>query len=388
MLAARMPARSGSPSLEAMVPLAARVALLVAIGIELAVLVAFVPDTITRFWAGGPGDFANLYVRARHLRLMGLYSPVLTPILYPISLAGLHAGFRIFFCINVAALLAVAYIAQRPLRMPEARAATVLAVVSLPQAQWALRFGHTTPLLALAMLCGFLLVQRHPVRGAAVLALLSIKPQYAMAPMLYLAARRRFLLIGVLAGVSLALAAIGFAVVGPGEAAAYVRDGLSWGSNTTSNLLPVQQAWMYSWPGFLISIGVEPNRLLTADLLLLSAGVTLVACARLDGMRAASVAALSMILVTPYSQFYDACLLTAAFALLVRAQLRPAVTGALVGGLYLAAVVSQANTVYPVRDVLGDASTGGVFWITPALLIAVAVLAVFAPARASGEEAA
>jgi hypothetical protein len=388
MLAARMPARSGSPSLEAITPLAVRAALLVAIGVELAVLVAFVPDRATRYWAGGPGDFWTLYVRARHLRLMGLYSPVLTPILYPISRAGLHAGFRIFFCLNVAALLTVAYIAQRPLRTLEARVATALAVVSLPQAQWALRFGHTTPLLALAMLCGFMLVQRHPVRGAAVLALLSIKPQYAVAPLIYLAARRRFLLFGVLAGVALALAAVGFAVVGPWEAVAYVRDGVNWGSNTTSNLLPVQQAWMYSWPGFLISIGDEPNRLLTADLLLLSAGVTLVACARLDGMRAASVAALSMILVTPYSQFYDACLLTAAFALLIRAQLRPAVTGVLVGGLYLAAVASQANTIYPAPDVLGDAATNGIFWITPALLLAIAALAVLAPARPREEEAA
>ena len=388
MLAARMPARSGSPSLDAIIPLAVRAALLVAIGVELAVLVAFVPETATRFWVGGPGDFWNLYVRARHLQLMGLYSPVLTPVLYPISLAGLHAGFRIFFCLNVAALLAIAYFAQRPLRTPEGRIAAALAVISLPQAQWALRFGHTTPLLALAMLCGFMLVQRHPVRGAAVLALLSIKPQYAVAPLIYLAARRRFLLLAVLAGVALALAAVGFAVVGPWEAVAYVRDGVNWGSNTTSNLLPVQQSWMYSWPGFLISIGVEPNRLLTADLLLLSAGVTLVACARLDGMRAASAAALSMILVTPYSQFYDACLLTAAFALLIRAQLRPAVTGALVGGLYIAALASQANTIFPSPDVLGDAATNGVFWITPALLLAIAALAIFAPTRPRGQEAA
>ena len=150
-------------------PALARLAMFAAIGIELAVLAAFLPDTVARFWSGQPGDFGNLYVRARHLDLMGLYSPVLTPLLYPISLFGLEAAYRIFFCINVAAVLTIAWLAQRPLQQPEARVAAALAVIALPQVHWALRFGHTTPLLALVALGGLMLVQRRPVLGAVLL---------------------------------------------------------------------------------------------------------------------------------------------------------------------------------------------------------------------------
>ena len=226
-------------------------ALLVAIGIELAVLVAWVPDTTRHVIHVEPGDWGNLYIRARHLRLMGLYSPLLTPLLFPISLAGIVNGYRILFALNVVAALTIAWIAQRPLRSPEARVAVALAVISLPQLQWAIRFGHVTPLLALAALGGLLLVQRHPKRGAALLAAMSIKPQYAVAPFVYLASRRQFRLLALMIAVSAAGAAIGFAVAGPSSVVTYVGYALNWGPNSTQNLMPVQQAWMYSWPGFL-----------------------------------------------------------------------------------------------------------------------------------------
>ena len=63
----------------------------------------------------------------------------------------------------------------------------------------------------------------------------------------------------------------------------------------------------------------------------------------------------------------------------VRARLAPAFVAALIAGLYLAAVASQANTIFPAPDMLGDAATNGPFWITPALLAAIAALAIFGP---------
>ena len=355
----------------AVAPAAVTLALLGAIGVELAVLVAWLPDTLRAFWSGNTGDFHNLYEPASHLQLVGLYSPALTLLLYPLSFIGEHIAYRIFFGMNAAAAVAVACIAQRAVRSPEARLAVALAVVSLPELHWALRLGHITPMLALAALGGLLLVQRRPRLGAVLLAALSLKPQYVIAPFLYLACRRQFRALGVMIVVAAAGAAAGFAAIGPASIATYVQSYLSWGPRSTENLLPVQQAWMYSWPGFLISAGIKPSPALTADLLLLSAGVLAVAVWRLDAAKGAAVAALALVLVTPYSQFYDTLLVAVAMALVLRAGIQSAAAGVIVAALYAAAVVTQTHTYFPVRDVLGPATTSGLYWITPVLLAAI-----------------
>ena len=103
MIATRVRTGADAGSLwRSLAPALLSAALLVAIGIELAVLVAWVPDTVRHFIHVEPGDWGNLYIRARHLRLMGLYSPLLTPLLFPISLAGIVNGYRILFALNVA----------------------------------------------------------------------------------------------------------------------------------------------------------------------------------------------------------------------------------------------------------------------------------------------
>jgi hypothetical protein len=271
------------------------------------------------------------------------------------------------------------------MRSPEARVASALAVLSLPQLHWAVRLGHITPMLALAALAGFVLAERRPRAAGLVLSLLLLKPQTAVAPFVYLAVRRQVRALAWMLGASALAAMVAFAVIGPGAVATFVSDYMSWGPHSTENLLPVQQAWMYSWPGFLVSAGVHPNPLITADLLLLSLAVAGVAVARLDAATGAAAAAFSMVLLTPYSQFYDACLIGVAFALVLRARLSPAFAGGIVAVVYVAALATQANTYFPVRDVLGPAETGGPFWLTPVLLCAVAALALFARREHVGE---
>ncbi len=217
--------------------------------------------------------------------------------------------------------------------------------------------------------------------------MLSIKPQYAIAPFLYLASRRQFRLLVLMIAVSGAGAAAGFAVAGPSSVVTYIGYALNWGPNSTQNLMPVQQAWMYSWPGFLVSIGLKPSRLVSTDLLLLSAAVSAVACARLDARKAVVVVPLAMILVTPYSMFYDACLISVAFALVLCAGLRPAFAGGMIAVLYAAALATQVNTHVPVQNLLGPASTNGPFWLTPALLAAIGALALSGGSRDAGQEA-
>ena len=250
-----------------------------AIGAELAMLIAWLPDTLDYAWNRPNGDFRNLYEPARDLSLVGLYSPFLAPLLHPITYLGELGAFRAVFALNALSLGAVAWIAQRPVRTVEAKAAVALGVLSIPQLHWAVRLGHLTPMLALIALAGLLALQRRPVRGAMLLALLSLKPQYAVAPFLQLLRDRRFDLALTMLGTAAALAAIGFMAIGPAEAREYVSIALDWGPDSRDNLLPVQQSWLYSWPGVQISFGIEPHPLITAQLLALSLATVVLAWA-------------------------------------------------------------------------------------------------------------
>ena len=357
-----------------------------AIGVELAVLAAFAPDTLQRGWNGPTGDFHNLYVRGRDLQLMGMYNPVLTPLLYPLHWFGEINAYRVVFAMNLACLFTIATIAQRAVSSVDAKIAVALAVIAFPQMHWALRLGHLTPTLALIALTSFVMLERRPRVAAATLALLSIKPQYAVAPFLYLLRRRAFSLAGVMLGVAAVLAVMGFAIIGPSSVREFLSLYLDWGSDSADDLLPIQQSWMYSWPGVQISFGFEPNPVITFDLMLLSLGVVMLAWLRTDSRTGACVTAFAMLLLTPYAQFYDFGLVVVGMALLLRCGLAPPLGGALFGALYVAAVVTQANTIYPTKDLLGPAQTDGVYWLTPTLLAVIGVLAISGDSR--GREAA
>lgn len=349
------------------------------VGAELAVLVAWLPDTLASWWQGDrAGDFAVFYGVAQDLERSGLYSPFFPLILHPLTYLSLLNAYRAYAALGGLALLGVAYLAQRRAGSLEGRLAVALGVISLPQFHWALRIGHLTPILALAALAGFLLLRRRPVVAGLCFALLSMKPQYLLVPGLYLLWTRNgralaALLVATAAMEVAGLAAVGFDALGP-----YLRGFLDWGGDARDNLLPAQQAWQYAWPGFLISAGLEPHPLLVFELVLLSLALVALVWARTDRQAAAIAAALGMLLVTPYSNFYDWGLLAVPGALLLGARLRWRWPVPLVlAGLYLAALASQAATPYPApTDGLGGASTDGFYWITPAALAVVGLLLV------------
>jgi hypothetical protein len=220
-----------------------------------------------------------------------------------------------------------------------------------------------------------------------VLSLLSIKPQYAAAPFLLLLSRRQGRAALTMLAAAAAMAVAGFAAIGPGSFPEFFSLATDWGSSSSDDLLPMQQSWLYSWPGVQVSLGMEPNPLLTADLILLSLGATIVAWRRITPAAGAAVAALAMLPLAPYAQFYDGALLIAGLALIVRAGLRPPLALALLAGLYAAAVATQANTVFPARDLLADAYTDGFYWLTPTMLGAIALIALAARRDAVREEA-
>jgi hypothetical protein len=363
------------------------------IGAELAVLVAWLPDTIETWWrADAQGDFPMFYDAARALDANGIYAPALSLLLHPLTWLGPANAYRVYLALGAAAVLGVAWLAQRGVSSREARLAVTLGVLAVPQMHWALRFGHLTPFLALAALGGLLLLPRRPVLAGLCLAFLALKPQYLAVPGLYLLwTRNGRALASLTAGVAfLELAgflAVGFDAVGP-----YLSSMVDWGVDSRDNLLPVQQAWQYAWPGFLLSAGFEANPLVVFDLVLLSLGAVVVAWLRGDRSVALAAAGFGMLLVTPYSNFYDWGLVAVGAALLLRADLRwPAAPALAASGLFGALLVSQQATPWPVVDLSLDmAGTGGhffispgdvasdprgLYWITPAVLGAVCLMA-------------
>lgn len=353
-----------------------------AIGVEMAVLMAYLPDTLGYMRDGPIGDFRNFYEPARDLRLVGLYNPVLAPLLYPLHWLSPLNAYRVMFTADCAAVLWLAWMAQRGVRMPEARVAVALAVISLPQMHWAIRLGHFTPLLAAVALGGLLLGLRRPRRGAIALSLLSLKPQYAVAPFIDLLRRDRSAAAWML-GVAGAMALAGFAAIGFGSVGTYLSLLFDWGPQSADNLLPIQQSWMYSWPGVQISFGMEPRPPITFALIAVSFAFIAVAWWRTDAVGAACVTAFGMLLVTPYAQFYDFALIAVGLALLVRCAIPAWVRALLFAGLYAAALSSQAATIFPAGNAFGAGGTDGPYFITPAVLGAIAVLAV--TGRAGGE---
>ena len=368
-------------------------ALLILIGVELAVLVTVLPETLEKWWqADQTGDFGNFYNDAANLDINGLYSPGLSVLMYPLTWLNIHNAYRVYVTLGMLAVLAVAYLAQRNIGSIEGRAAMALGIISLPQMHWALRLGHMTSMLALAALGGFLLLKRHPVLAGLSFALLVLKPQYVVIPGLYLLWTRNSRALAAMIGGVLVIEIVGFAAVGFSNVGPYIGSLFDLGADARDNLLPYQQSWQYAWQGFLISAHIEPNPLVVLDLSLLSIGLVVLVWARTTRTVMLAAAALGMMVVTPYANFYDWGILAVAGALLLRADIRwKALTPVILVGLYVAMLVSQHATPFPAIDVqvgvieadgrisILPASyvfpTDGIYWITPLTLGVIGFLA-------------
>ncbi len=346
------------------------------IGIELMTLVAWLPDTFRVWWnVDDVGDFAGFYKNASSSTPTNLYSTGLTFLMRPLTWLDITPAFRIYFAINAAATLGVAYLAQRGVRSIEARVAVFLGVIALPQTQWVLRTGHFSMVLAFLALSGFLLTERRPVLAGVCFAMLALKPQYLPVPILYLLwSRNRQALLGA-GGTLLLLSLAGLVTVGVDPFVAQIQRILNASLDHSAVYLPAQQAWQYSWQGVLISAGIEPNPALTIDLMVLSLGAVVVAWAKATPSAAKVAAALGMLLLAPYATFYNWSMITVAAALLLRSDLRPrALIPLLLAGGAIAAAATQKATPYPSPNLL-TAGTYGLYWLPPFALFTTFALA-------------
>jgi hypothetical protein len=388
------PVRHTALRVESLLRLVVPALLYATIGVELMVLVAWLPDTLGVWFRpdkNGYGDFPVFYRNASGFYLNGFYSPGLAVLMHPLTYLGMRAAFGVYFGINVAALAGVAYLAQRPVAALPGKAAMALGVFALPQTHWALRVGHFTEILAFAALAGLLLSDRKPVIAGVLIAVLALKPQYLPVPLLYLLWSRNWRALLVSVGGLAVLGMAGIAVFavhtsGVSGAAGSVSDFYGSGVRHSAQYLTLgqrdqsyQQGWQYSWYGFLLSAGVQPNPLIAADLFVLSAAAMLVAWWKCTPSVAKVATALGMLLLTPHSSFYNWSMLAVAGALLLRADLRPRyLVPLLIGGMAAAAAATQKATPFPLpADVYRPAATLGVYWVQPAALASVFVLAVF-----------
>lgn len=392
MIAAIAFARRNETAITAIQRFAAVGLLFAAVGVELAVLATWLPDTLGSWLnpdKNGYGDFPLFYRNAETFSLNALYSPGLAVLMHPLTYVGQRPAFAIYVAVNIAALCGVAFLAQRGVGSVPAKVAIALAIFALPQTHWAIRIGHFTEILALAALGGLLLSDRRPVAAGLCIAALALKPQYLPVPLLYLAFTRNWRALATVFG---AFAVLGIA----GVAAAALRDpsGIRmflYTGDYYAHRIPeawtfltagqrdqaYPQGWQYSWYGFLLSIGVQPNPLIAGDLMLLTLGAVVVVWWKCTLPCAKVATALGMLLLAPHSSFYNWSMLSVAAALLLRCDLRPrALVPVLLVTMGLAAAASQNATPFPLPyDAYRPASTLGIYWVQPVALASIVVLA-------------
>jgi hypothetical protein len=381
--------------------LASMTALFAVVGIELMVLVTWTPDTL-RVWfdpeTHGYGDFRVFFENARRLSLTNMYSPGLPLLMHPLTKLSMPVAFAVYTAINVAALTAIAFLAQRAVTSLPAKVVVALGVFTLPQTHWALRVGHFTEVLALASLCGLLLCGRRPVVAGIFIAVLALKPQYLAVPLLYLLLTKNFRAFAAATGGLAALGTLGVAAMAlrdPSGLRMFAYTGEYYARAVPDLLRYITigqgdanytQSWQYSWYGFLVSIGVDRNPLVALALTSVSLAAMLVAWRRCSPSVAKAAFALGMLLVVPHTTFYNWSMLSVAFVLLLHSDLRPrSMMPLLIGGVAIAAAATQQATPWPLPlDRYRPAGTLGIYWIQPAALASICALAL--AGRRSGDE--
>jgi hypothetical protein len=241
-----------------------------------------------------------------------------------------------------------------------------------------------TPMFALALLSGLLFARKRPVVAGLCLALLVLKPQYAVVPALYLLWTRNGRALAAMTVGALVLETAGFVAVGLSEVGLYVSSFVNAGGEMRDAMFDVQRACQYTWQGFLISADIDANTVVVFDLIVLSAAIVALAWHRGDRGSGAAAAAFGGLLLAPYAYFYDWGMLAVGAVLLLGANVRwKRALPLVVFGMYLALVAAQRATPYPLPPELFGADLGeaplpptnGVYWITPLTLAVVAFLA-------------
>ena len=244
-------------------------------------------------------------VSGLHGYLAFFYPPPYLLLCWPLALLPFAASFAVWAIgTSLLALLAMALF----LRSAGARIRGAgLALLAFP-ALWLNILAGQNGALSLAILAaGFALLARHPFAAGAVLGVLVIKPQLAIALPFVLAASGRWRTFGATAASALVLLAIGAAVVGPDGVAAFLANGVN--ARAALDEGRVDPALMQSLFGALRVAGAPLGFAYAAQVIM--AVLVLVAACYAAGRARYSAAALGAItvaatlLTTPFMLDYD-----------------------------------------------------------------------------------
>jgi hypothetical protein len=329
-----------------------------------------------RLLAGHPArDVYDPLVLASWQQSLGMQPPANTPFAYPPSfipvvqvcgLLPLAPGFVLFMTVSLALYL-LAIVLPRP-GLP-----LLLVAVVMPTTIVAMVSGQTGLLTAALLLGGLRLAPARPLLGGALLALLTVKPQFGIMVPLALAAAGLWRCTAAVAVIGMLLVAATTVAYGwqiwanwlaflPGYSTRFARE-----SGDILYLIP-------TLTGMLRTLGWAASSARLPQLALAAASAIWVfrTCRQGLGPRAVLVVATATLLATPYAFVYDLPVLSGAVLLFAERRLRDGV------GLATVEIVALALTlVFPA--VLLRA--GAALPIGPACLLLLAGVLLADPAR-------
>jgi hypothetical protein len=214
----------------------------------------------------GPARLYDLDIqKATHRRVLGasvdrlplcayLNPPFVAPLFAPLALLSYQSAYVAMGLLNILLLAAALTIATRG-QPPGARAVCLVGTLAAAPAFSTLRFAQLSGLMLLVFALFLRDLTRGNDRRAGVwLALLLVKPQLLVAPVILLAWKRRWGTLGVAAACAAVLGIVSFAMVGTAGVADYWR--LAGLEVTNDAGLAVAAPAMHNWRGAMTRAGL------------------------------------------------------------------------------------------------------------------------------------
>jgi hypothetical protein len=306
------------------------------------------------------------YTKARMITRGNYYNPpALAFMLSPLAALPFREAYWTFSALSAAALLAFLGLSWKAGRGVVEMPLIVLGVLSFKPVHEAVIMGHMSLFFVFALGAGFLALRagRSGLAGV-LLALLFLKPQWAVLPAGLLFFRSEWRALAVMVGLGLLLFFVPFLITGRETFRDYYH------FLRFAQALDLKDApHMFSWNGFFYKYTVEPpDPLLVYGFSAVTAAAVLVVWRGGDLYLGVAAAIVGMLLISTRSVWYDwAFLVVAAMFLL----LRPA-TGSyrvqawvVLIALHLAATQSMAALLAPDRHAIGwhDPAFYSLTWI-------------------------
>lgn len=219
---------------------------------------------------GAPRTPPRLMEQGLHMKFYG-YPPHFAPFAMGLAALDYAAAKTIYAVANLAAAIALAWLVVALMRdsagppprpaWPTLTEATVaFAILGSPFTAHVVWLGNTTVIVAASLAGAWWLDRRgRPVVAGMLLAIAAIKPQFAVLPVLWLAAERRWATLGAAAAAAAALYAYHAVQFGPIESVRLWLDSLAHYEAGAENTLGYQH--LFGLQEFLYALGLTLPRL-------------------------------------------------------------------------------------------------------------------------------